>query len=222
MAKKKETTNDILVTEDFSGNIIADSAIDTPIVTNFIDNTIVKQPEPQKDIIQLIIEIAQSYIGQKEIPQNKGFYDKEFQNKMKQMGWLIGQAWCAYFTELVWKEAFKQFDPSKLKILDELFSGSSQATFNNFNKNGKKYGFEVTDKPLPGSIVIWQYLSNATLGHAAILINSDESKGRIYTVEGNTNAGGSREGDVVAAKIRNLTFNPVGNLKLRGFININI
>ena len=55
-----------------------------------------------------IVEIAMNYLGQEEVSGNMGFEDDEFEKKMKAVGWEKGQAWCAYFAELVWKEAYKE------------------------------------------------------------------------------------------------------------------
>lgn len=162
----------------------------------------------------LIIAIATQFIGKKEKPGNKGFFDAAFQKLMVAVGWLTGQPWCAYFTKLVWKEAYAN-SPELYKLVNRLCNGGALATLNNHIANGK---FKVTMDPIPGSIVIWQH-GDSTKGHAGILEKYDGDN-TLTVIEGNTNASGSREGDQVARKPRTLKrpFTKDG-LNLKGFIN---
>lgn len=159
-----------------------------------------------------IIEIAQSYIGMKEISGNQGFQDKRFQELMEECGWQSGQAWCSYFCELVWKQAFPE-----LKELDKLFSSGAVQTYNNF----KQSDFFVDHKPEPGAVAIWQTWKNNEpywTGHAGIvesIVNGNE----IMTIEGNTNSAGGREGIEVARKRRQLNYDARNGLVLKGFIH---
>lgn len=68
------------------------------------------------------VKIAYSYIGQEELPnisptveklQNVGFYDADYQSRLKQENlekkygaWIPGYMWCNNFTNMVWSEAF--------------------------------------------------------------------------------------------------------------------
>jgi hypothetical protein len=52
------------------------------------------------------------------------------------------------------------------------------------------------------------------LGHTGIVV-SVNADGSYTTIEGNTNEAGSREGDRVAVKVRNLS-----DAKLKGFITV--
>ncbi len=160
-----------------------------------------------------VVEIALKYIGERETPNNSGFKDSEFEQKMSHVGWQKGQAWCAYFTELVWKEAF----PEKFDELDKLFNAGAVATFTNFAKDTDY----ICDKmPEPGAVVIWQHYKDGKptwMGHAGIIESFDSVN--LYTIEGNTNAQGGREGIEVAKKTRAFDFLPKQNgLVLRGFI----
>jgi len=161
------------------------------------------------------IEFAEKYIGQTETPGNSGFIDSVFQEKIVECGWDKGEAWCAYFVELVWKEAF----PELYEIFDELFSSGAVRTWNNFRKYP---GFICDEEEAPGAIVIWQNYKNGAphwTGHAGILIKIEN--GLIYSIDGNTNKSGSREGVMVDAKIRKLNFLPVNKgLVCKGFIKI--
>jgi len=163
-----------------------------------------------------IVEIALSFVGQQEIAGNMGFEDKRFQELMEECGWQEGQAWCAYFCELVWKQALK--DECDITVLDKLFAAGAVLTYNNF----KKAGFCVNHKPEPGAIAIWQHWKNNEphwTGHAGIVIDV-LSSGEFKTVEGNTNSQGGREGIEVAEKIRKVTYDARNGLVLKGFIHI--
>jgi hypothetical protein len=168
-------------------------------------------------INKIILEKAQKYIGQKELQNNSGFVDFDFWQKMKNVGHDRGEAWCALFTELVWKEAYQQYDSTKFNELDKLFSDSATKTFSNFKANG----WDVNRIAESGALIIWQYHENGKptwKGHAGIVKMLENEF--IHTIEGNTNAGGSREGDQVAEKIRKYNFEPVQKgLVLLGFIH---
>lgn len=168
-------------------------------------------------MINSIIEIAKSYIGQKELANNSGWEDKRFQELMEDCGWQHGQAWCAYFCELVWKQAYKD-NPDLLFKLDKLFAAGAIKTYENF-KSSRDF---IADKHcVPGSIAIWQHYVEGKAswqGHAGIVI-SEICSHEFDTIEGNTNSGGGREGIEVAQKIRLLDFNSRNGLVLRGFIH---
>jgi hypothetical protein len=164
-------------------------------------------------IAEKIIQVATSYIGQKEVSGNKGFISPSFQKKMQDCGWKIGQSWCAYFTELVWKEAFGKSHPL-YSTLDRLFSPSATATYANFNGS---QNLKVGSVPKVGALVVWRY-GNGWQGHIGI-VESIVSGDTFKAVEGNTNNAGGREGIEVALKTRKtgLPFRPKG-LNLIGFV----
>jgi hypothetical protein len=56
-----------------------------------------------------IVEIAASYVGLNELPgNNQGWHNIIYENKFKELKykWTIPEPWCAWFCQLVWKEAF--------------------------------------------------------------------------------------------------------------------
>jgi len=148
-------------------------------------------------IVNRIVQVAKSYIGQTEIRGNRGFTNKAFQAKMVATGWKMSQSWCAYFTELVWKQAYGT--KSKFwKTLDALFSPSATATYNNFA--GHATAFKVGKTPKLGALAVWRY-GNGWQGHIGVvtgIVNATTFK----STEGNTNAAGGREGIMVAEKTR--------------------
>lgn len=174
-------------------------------------------------IVQQIIRIAKSFDGIKEVGNNEGWEDrfyKEFNRSflelMKTVGWKETHAWCAYFAELVWKLGYAQLDSRMVLKLDKLFSASAVMTWNNF----KKSDFECSHIPKPGAIVIWQSYKagkQTSSGHAGVVIEVDGNA--FISMEGNTNAAGSREGNQVAEKGHLLTVSKKENgLNLLGFI----
>lgn len=146
-------------------------------------------------IAEKIKNIALSYLGQREVPGNMGFTDKQFEKKMAAVGFVKSYAWCALFAELIWVEAYEGSKETLAK-LKTLFSASATATFKNFDLDGT---FNTSKTPKVGAVAIWRY-GNGWQGHAGIVIavNGDT----ITTIEGNTNAAGGREGIEVARKNR--------------------
>lgn len=167
-----------------------------------------------KKLNDKIIEVASDLVGKKEIPGNLGFEDEEFEKELTvECGWQKGQAWCAYFAELVYKKAF----PANMKkTLDLLFSAGAVATFNNFRRLGA-----VSKEPVAGALVVWQTYKDSKphwTGHIGIVEKVE--KKHIVTIEGNTNSKGGREGLEVARKERPIDFKiKAYGLVLKGFVN---
>lgn len=152
------------------------------------------------------IDLAKKYIGMKEQAGNV-FDEKTPLGKiLKDAGQKDGEAWCAYFTEAVFVETLRA-----------LFSASTIQTFENF----KNAGYEISDTPKVGSLVIWQRHKEGKptwQGHAGI-VTKVVSNDTFVSIEGNTNSSGSREGDSVQEKVRTTTRTENG-LNVLGFIKI--
>lgn len=160
-----------------------------------------------------VVDIAKSYIGKTEKPNNSGFNEKVFEQKMEDVGFTKGQAWCCYFAELCFKEANKD----RWFGLEGLFSASTVETFKNF----KKAKYKISKKPVVGSLVIWQTQKNGKphwTGHAGICVEVIDDT-TFKAVEGNTNNDGGREGFIVALKTRKIKQVKNG-LQVLGFIKI--
>lgn len=175
-----------------------------------------------KSIIN-IYDVALMYINEKEIKNNMGFDDKNFQKKLEIVGWLVGQAWCNYFAELVVKDFCYHFNLLEhYKTIDKLFTGSSTQTFKNFQLNNNNYVnklFSVSSKPQINSIGIFRH-GLSWQGHT-VIIGNIVANSKYFTIEGNTNDNGSREGIKVCQKIRNFNkpfqkngLNFIGSIKL--------
>lgn len=166
------------------------------------------------------LETARSFEGMTEINGNQGFTDKRFETIMRQVGWGIGQAWCAYFAELCWTLPTYSGRSKYLRPMQQLFSGGAVKTFQNF-KNDSSGLFTVDQSPTPGAVAIWQTYRKGTphwTGHAGIV--SEVGTNELKCFEGNTNARGGREGIEVALKTRSLNFHAKNGLVLQGFIKI--
>jgi len=166
-----------------------------------------------------IVELAAKYIGQQEITGNMGFKDEEFNRKMEAVGHNDGEAWCAYFCELVWKEAYQLWDATLFSRLDNLFNGSALTSFRQFQKTND---FIVTTKPTKGSLAVWQKYKDGKAGwsgHIAIVESFNIGRRQLNTIDGNTNDRGGRDGYIVARIGRELDFTIKQNgLVLLGFI----
>lgn len=145
----------------------------------------------------LILEIAHKYHGILELKPNKGFGNAAFEAKMKAVGFYVGAPWCAFYTKLVFTEAYADHKGMSA-VIKTCASGNAQQTLKNFKANGT---FATGDVPKVGAIVIWQ-LGNGTSGHTGIVVEVGKVENTMLTIEGNTNASGSREGDRVARKFR--------------------
>jgi hypothetical protein len=163
--------------------------------------------------LMTVVEIAKSYLGKTEKPNNAGFNDRIFEQKMEDVGFQRGQAWCCYFAELCFKEA----NQDRWFGIEGLFSASTVQTFQNF----KKAKYKISQKPIVGSLVIWQNYKNDKpqwSGHAGIVVEVIDDV-TFKSIEGNTNDDGSREGYEVALKTRKVRQVKNG-LQVLGFIKI--
>jgi len=168
-----------------------------------------------KGIQEKIVEVANSFVGQKEIPGNQGWNDKLFQRLMERVGWQTGHAWCSYFGELVLKLAYDG-NKEHTKVLDKLCSPSAVKTLDNF----RKAGYTVSNEATPGALAIWQTKQRGMrhwTGHVGVVVEAHQDY--FVTIEGNTNDAGGRAGEVVARRKRRYSFNIYAGLELQGFIH---
>lgn len=142
-----------------------------------------------------LIAYSAWYIGQKEKKGNSGFESEAFEKELKNAGWYKGAAWCAFFVKLV---VLKLFTGELLKAVRSQFNGSAKQTFDNVKKAGI---FETGTEPEDGCICVC-LLGYGPSGHMYIVEKAGVKENTATTIEGNTNASGSREGDRVARKLR--------------------
>ena len=125
-------------------------------------------------------EVARQYIGQTEKPQNAGFTDAVFEDRMEKVGFQKGHAWCCYAAELWFKEAI----PERAIEFDYLFSASTLQTFRNF----RDAAYPIGMVPRKDSLVIWQMMKGGlgqTTGHCGI-VSEVISTWEFKSIEGNT------------------------------------
>ena|SRR5688572_23979239 len=161
-----------------------------------------------------LIDVAKKDLGKKEKPGNTGFEDKELEKSMKAVGWNPGWAWCSSIQEKWIWEAF----PHLKEVVQGYFVPSAVATFRNL----KNAGYPVSMKPTVGALVYWQRMQDGNAqwqGHAGI-VSRVVSDTEFYSIEGNTNSAGSREGDSVQEKHRFVRSDVQNGLKVIGFITI--
>jgi hypothetical protein len=129
------------------------------------------------------LKVAQTQIGKAENPLGSN-WGEPVKSYLKSVGIDFPAAWCMAF--VYW--CFAQVD----KNCPLIRTGGVLAAW---NKADRKH--RVTD-PKPGDIFIMNY--GRGLGHTGIVVKTDANF--IYTIEGNTNDSGSREGVMVCYKQR--------------------
>jgi len=166
-------------------------------------------------ISKKIVEVASRYVGIKEIPQNAGWKDKDFEKKMRDMGWIKGQAWCMYFVKLVLIEAFQELkNDDMVKWCKANLNGG---VLSSYRKMKSKWELLGVDNAEEGSIGIMRK-GDSELGHVFIVesVNNDVIK----CIEGNTSVAGSREGDGVYRRTRMLSYMKKSELKIIDFVRV--
>lgn len=130
-----------------------------------------------------ITKLALLYEGIEEIGDNEGFNNAAFEDMMKKVGWKNTEQWCMYFAQAIYQYAL----PELAVDFDKSLNGSSQRSFKNVKAGNSKNLKAVTSGPaLPGDIVIWQNKSDASKGHAGIVIKTGPNN-YFETIEGNAN-----------------------------------
>jgi len=173
-----------------------------------------------------IIKVAASYVGQFEaLPaQNPGWYDPDYQDKfqksnptLKYSNWTKTQPWCAWFCQLVWREAYntgnkyvndwdEAITPGLKEqykdIWDNYLSAGGTITAGvstcraNFQKKNKFITLQdaLTGRslPQPGDIAVYNY------GHVDLVVKPFVSNGGKLTgfssIGGNTGKANARNG----------------------------
>lgn len=152
-------------------------------------------------IAVLAVEIATSQIGQREVPHNSNrgpMVDKY----LAAVGLKPGYAWCQAFVNWVYEEAAKQLGVPEPVIN----TGGVLDCWNRTKPALKKSRQWVLANPrllLSGDQFMLK-IGTKGAGHTGIITGVVEKKGALWmtTIEGNTNAEGSREGYEVAARER--------------------
>lgn len=161
-----------------------------------------------------LIDIARKDLGKKEKSGNTGFQDKKLESDMRSVGWHPGWAWCASIQE---KWIWEAYPKLKEEVMG-YFVPSAVATFRNL----KNAGYRVSMTPTEGALVYWQRMQDGEAqwqGHAGV-VSKVISDTEFYSIEGNTNSAGSREGDSVQEKHRFVKSDVQNGLKVIGFVTL--
>lgn len=141
----------------------------------------------------LLIKVYKSQIGVREATgHNDGASVEKY---LKSVGLGKGYAWCAAFV----KWCLKPFN------VDDYTKITGSAASLNITSKHVYFKRHYTAEILPGDVFTLWYSSLGRIGHTGFVNGwSNKGSGLIYTVEGNTNGGGGREGDGVYLRIRNI------------------
>lgn len=99
-----------------------------------------------------------------------------------------GYAWCAAYQSFIHRESGLKA-PRSARVVDWFQNPTWERKNNSYQPEG-----------LPGMVAALYYHELKRYGHIVLIVGSD--KNNYYTIEGNTNGAGSREGDGVYKKIR--------------------
>lgn len=153
-----------------------------------------------------------NFIGQNEIPNNMGFVNNWFDERMRDIGFVDSRPWCAYYMRCL------------LNWFGFPFEYVSPSVMNTLNAYKKKHKLKNIDlKCSTVSLAIWQNFKNGKglhTGHIGLCVWSNDSC--FVSIEGNTNAVGSREGFTTAIKLRTYKTNVSNGLRFIGFIPLEI
>jgi hypothetical protein len=164
-----------------------------------------------KDLISEVVRIAKAEVGVREIRDtNCG----EMVNEYKAATWLNpkkGWPWCAAFVCWVIREALKSSGVKETKTFKRPRTAGAWDFENwSIDQDSTTWMRKPHDGDiLPGDIVIFKF------SHIGIAVSYPDKNGNVYTVEGNTDSAGSREGGGVYFKTRNLS-------KIRSRIRFNV
>lgn len=158
---------------------------------------------------KLIALTALKYVEQKETKNNSGFENKDFETEMRKVGFYTGAPWCSLFVKLVLKkcefENYKKINASVLQTMRNLVS----------------FGIDAEKIKQVGTLVIWREVKKGkytTRGHIGIVIDFNEK--HFYSIEGNTDSDGDREGNSVLVKKRGYNWTEKNGLRLIGFFDV--
>lgn len=140
-------------------------------------------------IAERALHVAAARIGEREVRRNSSPWIDRF---LAAVGLNPGYAWCASF--VYWSLRASGWDAS---LLPQRRKAAAVV-------NWRRWAAEndlITLKPRRGDLMLWVNLDNVT-GHIGFITKVD---GREFeTIEGNTNDAGSREGDGVYRKTRQM------------------
>ena len=157
---------------------------------------------------RIIAEVAREFIGVHETSTNRGPHFEEFWAATTYpTGAVDRQPWCSAFASFCVHEADRRSPEIHLRVPPKFPAVAQWLPWAKDDANGclvftpEHVGLGKF-KPQAGDIVV--FLPH--LSHVGIVGEDYQGNGLVATIEGNTNAAGSREGDGVFAKARSLNF----------------
>lgn len=159
-----------------------------------------------------IIRTAKKYVGIRELGNNNGWDNTDFQQKMVAVGWKNGEQWCAYFVKMILLEISKG---KAAEFFKKAASANTQITWNNFQTPSKYH--EVSQKPSKGALIIYQGISDPSHGHIEIYAGPGKN-GAYKVISGNTYF--TEGGQGVVMKERAANDMQKQGLKILGYIKI--
>lgn len=153
---------------------------------------------PHLSLTDRVITVTRSQIGNQEIPKGSN-WGKHVQKYLASVGIGFAASWCMAFVYWCYQQACKEMGIENPLV-------KTGGVLRLWNEVPKRYKSKV---PKRGCIFIMDY--GKGLGHTGIVERIDGDT--LYTIEGNTNDEGSREGYEVCRRTRSVS-------KCVGFIHI--
>ncbi len=166
-----------------------------------------------RNVGRRIVRAARKYVGIHEIDGNAGWNNDKFQQKMANVGWKKGEAYCAYFVKMILLQIAKG---KAYDFFKKTVSANTQITWNNFQTPSEYH--EVSQTPRKGSLIIYQGISNPKQGHVEIYVAKGKNGGYNVITANSAFADGSGQG--VVQKERTATEMQRQGLKILGYIHI--
>ena len=156
---------------------------------------------------QIIADVAREYLGLRETSTNRGPHFEEFWNATTYPeGSADRQPWCSAFATFCVREADRRSPLLQLRLPPKFPAVAQWLPWSRQPETGCLV-FRPSSSISPAAGDIVEYLTGpGKLSHIGIVAKDYDHSGYLDTIEGNTNAAGSREGDGVFAKRRALTF----------------
>lgn len=173
------------------------------------------------------VDLVKSYLGQLEVIENLAFVDPAFETKMRNVGWLPPDAWCAALGKLVFLETAMLHDPAAVPLVKEYFNLSAVETYENCARSPQ---YHVHQDPQVGHGVVWRD-GQTEQGHFGIVVGLTPTG--FISIEGNTSdpnhpaykngvlVTDPREGYIVAQHVHILPSPDPNGLHVIGFISPN-
>lgn len=137
-----------------------------------------------------IVEEAESYVGIVEATGNND--GPEVEAFLSSVGLGKGYAWCAAFVHFILKQC-------EVNNTVTAWSPTCCPTTKTVWKQGEK----ISREPVEADVFSLYYRKLGRIGHTGFIKKWDQEDNYVTTIEGNTNADGSREGNGVWIKKRN-------------------